>query len=45
MCTCPVYVTELAELCEECQQQLQEDAPVPIEVEDVPQNWDWEDVK
>jgi hypothetical protein len=44
MCTCPVYVTELAELCEECQQQLQEDAPVPIEVEDVPQNWDWEDV-
>ena len=41
MCTCPVYVTELAELCEECQQQLQEDAPVPIEVEDALHVTDW----
>jgi hypothetical protein len=35
MCTCPTDVQNLSELCEECQQQLQEDMPTPIEVEDV----------
>lgn len=40
MCTCPTDIQNLTEMCEECQRQLQEDAPVPIEVEDTRLNED-----
>ena len=33
-CTCPENISCLEEMCEECKQQLHEDAPVPIEVEE-----------
>lgn len=33
-CTCPEGITTLAELCDECQQVLQEDMPTPIEVDE-----------
>lgn len=34
MCTCPADIQNLSEMCEECQQQLYENAPVPIEVDE-----------